>query len=118
MFARIVVALYAFLLMTMPGEAGTRLSAAEISALAPGEYVGTWKGKKKLHLTLNPNGTVRGTVNGIGYRGKWYVSGQSLCVVFRIMGTEKTKCGGIHRQGAWLVGYYKQGTPRLRLRAG
>jgi hypothetical protein len=108
MFSRLAVALYAFVLMTMPGEAGARLSAAEISALAPGEYVGTWKGKKKLHLTLNTNGTVRGTVDGHNYKGKWYVSHQSLCVVFRIMGTEKTKCGGIHRQGAGLVGYYNK----------
>src|SRR5215216_1354516 len=82
MYSRLVVALYAFVLMTSYGQAGTRLSASEIRALAPGDYVGTWKAKRKLHLTLNTNGTISGSVDGFRYRGNWYVSGQSLCVAF------------------------------------
>jgi hypothetical protein len=118
MYSRLVVTLYALLLMTSSGEAGTRLSAAEISALAPGSYVGTWKAKRKLQLTLNTNGTISGSVDGYSYRGNWYVSGQSLCVAFKIMSVGKTKCGDIRRQGAWIVGYNnKKGEPRIRLRA-
>ncbi|MGH6874410.1 MAG: hypothetical protein ACREDW_05305 [Aestuariivirgaceae bacterium] len=118
MYSRLVVALSAILLMTSSSHAGTRLSAAEINALAPGDYVGTWKGKRKLHLTLNSNGTISGSVDGFRYRGNWYVSGQSLCVGFKIMSAAKTKCGDIRRQGAWLVGYSnKKGEPRIRIRA-
>jgi hypothetical protein len=118
MYSRLVVAVYALLLMTSYGQAGTRLSAAEIRALAPGDYVGTWKAKRKLHLTLNTNGTISGSVDGFRYRGNWYVSGQSLCVAFNVMSVGKTKCGDIRRQGAWLVGYNnKKGEPRIRIRS-
>jgi hypothetical protein len=118
MYSRLVVAVYALLLMTSYGQAGTRLSAAEIRALAPGDYVGTWKAQRKLHLTLNTNGTISGSVDGFRYRGNWYVSGQSLCVAFNVMSVEKTKCGDIRRQGAWLVGYNnKKGEPRIRIRS-
>jgi hypothetical protein len=118
MYSRLVVAVYALLLMTSYGQAGTRLSAAEIRALAPGDYVGTWKAQRKLHLTLNKNGTISGSVDGFRYRGNWYVSGQSLCVAFNVMSVEKTKCGDIRRQGAWLVGYNnKKGEPRIRIRS-
>ena len=118
MYSRLVVALYAFVLMTSYGQAGTRLSASEIRALAPGDYVGTWKAKRKLHLTLNTNGTISGSVDGFRYRGNWYVSGQSLCVAFNVMSVGKAKCGDIRRQGAWLVGYNnKKGEPRIRIRS-
>jgi hypothetical protein len=118
MYSRLVVALYAFLLMTSYGQAGTRLSADEIRALAPGDYVGTWKAKRNLHLTLNTNGTVSGSLDGYRYKGNWYVSGQSLCVAFKVMAIGKTKCGDIRRKGAWLVGYNnKKGQPRIRIRA-
>jgi hypothetical protein len=118
MYSRLVVALCAFLLMTLSSQAATRLSAAEINALAPGSYVGTWKASRKLHLTLNTNGTISGSVGGYNYRGSWYVSGQSLCIAFKIMSVAKTKCGDIRRQGAWLIGYNnKKGEPRIRLRA-
>jgi hypothetical protein len=115
---RIILALCALVLMTAPGDAGSRLSAAEIKALAPGVYVGSWKGKLQLHLTLKQNGTVSGTVDGQYHAGRWYVSGGNLCLVFKILVFQKTKCGAISRQGAWLIGYYnKKGKPRIRLRA-
>ena len=118
MYSRLVATLSALLLMTSHGHAGTRLSAAEIRALAPGDYVGTWKAKRKLHLTLNTNGTISGSVDGYRYGGNWYVSGQSLCVAFKIMSVAKAKCGDIRRQGAWLVGYNnKKGEPRIRIRS-
>jgi hypothetical protein len=104
--------------MTVSSEAGSRLSASEIRALAPGEYVGTWKAKRQLHIVLNTNGTIHGSMSGFRYGGKWYVSGQNLCIAFRVMAVAKTKCGAIRRQGAWLVGYYnKKGVPRIRLKA-
>ena len=117
MLYRLFLALSLLVSMAMPGEAASRLSGSEIKALAPGVYVGTWKGKRKLHLTLKQNGTVSGTVDGHRHSGRWYVSGANLCLVIRVMGFQKTKCGTISRQGAWLVGYYKEGKPRVRLRA-
>jgi hypothetical protein len=118
MFSRLIIALCFCILMSVSSEAGPRLSASEIRALAPGEYVGTWKAKRKLHIVFNANGTIHGSMSGFRYGGKWYVSGQNLCIVYRILTVEKTKCGAIRRQGPWLVGYYnKKGVPRIRLRA-
>jgi hypothetical protein len=118
MVYRLLFALSLLVSMAMPSEAASRLSGAEIKALAPGVYVGSWKGKRQLHLTLRQNGTISGTVDGRRYSGSWYVSGANLCLVIRVMVFQKTKCATISRQGAWLVGYYnKKGKPRIRLRA-
>lgn len=117
MVYRIILALCLLVSLAMPGAAGSRLSGSEIKALAPGVYVGSWKGKRQLHLTLKQNGTVSGTVDGRHHSGKWYVSGDNLCLVIRVLVFQKTKCGSISRQGSWLVGYYKKGKPRIRLRA-
>jgi hypothetical protein len=112
-----MIVLYAFLLMTVSAEAGAQLTAAQINALAPGSYVGTWKNKRQLRLTLSSNGTISGSVDGFRYKGRWHVAGQSLCITFQLMALSKTKCGTIRRQGASLVGYYnKKGEPRIRLK--
>jgi hypothetical protein len=118
MIIRIILSLLVLLCVSLGAEAGQRLSSAQISALAPGYYVGTWKGKRQLSLRLQPNGRISGTVDGQYHAGRWYVSNGNLCLVFRILVFEKTKCGAIHRDGRWLIGYYnKKGKPRIRLRA-
>src|SRR4026207_1547451 len=118
MVSRIILVLLVLLCVTFRAEAGQRLSSAQISALAPGFYVGTWKGKRQLNLKLASNGKISGTVDGQYHSGRWYVANGNLCLVFRILVCEKTKCGAIHRNGRWLVGYYnKKGKPRIRLRA-
>lgn len=118
MLSRLIGVLCALVLMTATVEAGAQLTAGQINALAPGSYVGTWKNKRQLRLSLSTNGTITGTVDGFNYKGRWHVSGQSLCVTFQLMSLSKTKCGTIRRQGAWLVGYYnKKGEPRIRLKA-
>jgi hypothetical protein len=116
MFGRILVSLLALLWVSAPAEAGPRLTAAQIAALAPGYYAGTWKGKRQLYLRLSPDGTISGTVDGARHSGKWYVSNGNLCLVFRVLALQKTKCGTIHREGSGFVGYYKKGRPRMRLR--
>ncbi|HEY7750339.1 MAG TPA: hypothetical protein VH933_16885 [Aestuariivirgaceae bacterium] len=117
MFSRVVLAALVLLFASLPSHAAQRLSAAQISALAPGNYVGTWKGKRQLNLRLSSNGVVSGTVDGIHHSGRWYVSDGNLCLEFKIIIIKKTKCGEIRREGRWLVGYYKKGKPRIRLRA-
>lgn len=117
MVYRAILALCLLIVMSIPVGAASRLTGDEIKALAPGVYIGTWKGKRKLHLTLKQNGTVSGTVDGRHHSGSWYVSGNDLCLVFRVLVFKKSKCGAISRQGTWLVGYYKNGKPRIRLRA-
>lgn len=116
MFSRIIFSLLVLLCVSFSAEAGQRLSEAQITALAPGKYVGTWKGKRQLNLRLSANGTIAGTVDGRYHSGRWYVSNGNLCLVFRILIFQKTKCGAIHRDGVWLIGYYKKGKPRIRLR--
>jgi hypothetical protein len=117
MISRIILSTLLFLLVSFSAEAGQRLSSAQISALAPGSYVGTWKGRRQLALKLSPNGSIAGTIDGKYQSGRWYVSGANLCLVFRVLVLQKTKCGSIHRDGKWFIGYYKKGKPRLRLRA-
>jgi hypothetical protein len=116
MFSRILVSLLALVWVSTSAEAGPRLTTTQISALAPGYYAGTWKGKRQLYLKLSPDGTISGTVDGARHSGRWYVSNGNLCLVFRILVLQKTKCGTIHRDGSWIVGYYKKGKPRIRLR--
>jgi hypothetical protein len=117
MISRIILSLLVLLCVSVTAEAGQRLSSAQISALAPGHYVGTWKGKRQLSLRLSPDGKIAGTVDGQYHSGRWYVSNGNLCLVFKILVFQKTKCGAIHRNGRWLIGYYnKKGRPRIRLR--
>jgi hypothetical protein len=116
MVYRVVLALCAFILVTAPGNTGPRLSPAEINALAPGVYVGSWKEKKELHLTLDKDGTVSGTVDGRYHVGTWYVSDEEFCIEFTIIIFEKTKCDSIYREGDWLVSYSKKGKVRIRLK--
>jgi hypothetical protein len=118
MISRLILGLLVLLCVAFKAEAGQRLSSAQISALAPGYYVGTWKGKRQLSLKISPNGRISGTVDGQYHAGRWYVANGNLCLVFKILVFEKTKCGAIHRDGRWLIGYYnKKGRPRIRLRA-
>lgn len=117
MLYRLLLALSLLIAMALPSQAGSRLSGSEIKSLAPGVYVGTWKGKRKLHLNIRQNGTISGTVDGRRHSGSWYVSGDNLCLVVKVLVIRKTKCGAISRQGSWIVGYYKEGKPRIRLRA-
>jgi hypothetical protein len=118
MISRIVLGLLVLLCVSLEAEAGQRLSSAQIAALAPGHYVGTWKNKRQLSLRLSPDGKIAGTVDGQYHSGRWYVADGNLCLVFRILVIQKTKCGAIHRNGRWLIGYYnKKGKPRIRLRA-
>jgi hypothetical protein len=102
---------------TPSGAAGKseRLSEAEIDALAPGEYVGTWKGKKQLHLMFNEDGTVSGTLDGRYHEGQWHVSEDELCIEFTILIFEKAKCDAVYREGDSVVSYNKKGKPRIRL---
>ena len=93
MFSRIMFSLLAFLCVTFPADAGQRLTTVQISALAPGYYVGTWKGKRQLNLRLSPNGKIAGTLDGRYHSGRWYVSNGNLCLVFRILVIQATKCG-------------------------
>jgi len=119
MMSRIFLSLLVFLCVSSyNAEAGQRLSSAQIAALAPGHYVGTWKNKRQLSLRFSPDGKIAGTVDGRYHSGRWYVAGGNLCLVFQILVIKKTKCGAIHRNGRWLIGYYnKKGKPRIRLRA-
>jgi hypothetical protein len=118
MMSRIFVILCAFFILGIKADAAERLTTAQIMALAPGTYVGTWKNKLQLNLNFSPNGTIAGTVDGKQHSGRWYVSNGNLCLVFKVLIIEKTKCGSIHRAGQWLIGYFsKKGKPRLRIRS-
>jgi hypothetical protein len=98
-----------------PPPAPERLSGEEIQALAPGEYVGTWKGKKQLHIFLSEDGTLHGTVNGKPQKGKWHIKDEKLCIQFRVLFIETVRCDAVYRQAEWLVSFNKKRESRIRL---
>jgi hypothetical protein len=92
-----------------------RLTAEQIQALAPGEYVGTWKGKKQLHIFLSEDGTLQGTVNGKPQKEKWHIKDEKLCIEFRVLFIDTVRCDAVYRQAEWLVSYNKKRESRIRL---
>jgi hypothetical protein len=99
----------------MQAVASERLSSDELHALAPGEYVGTWKGKKQLHIFLSEDGTLEGTVNGKPQKGRWHIEDEKLCIEFRLLFLQTVRCDAVYRQAEWLISLNKKGESRIRL---
>ena len=104
------------LLLGAPATASERLTETQIRALAPGQYVGSWKSKISINLHLDQDGSIYGYVKGVYRRGKWYVDNGQFCLTFTILIFSRTECGEIMRDGGWYIGLYKKGKPRLRMR--
>lgn len=104
------------LVLGQPASAAEKLTEAQIRALAPGQYVGSWKNKISVNLRLDPNGSIYGYVKGIYRRGSWYVDNGQFCLTFSILIFSRTECGEILRDGSSYIGLFKKGKPRLRMR--
>ena len=103
------------MLETFAALAFERLSGEEIPTLAPGEYVATWKGKKRLHIFLSEDGTLHGTVNGKPQKGRWHIKDEKLCIEFRVLFIDRIRCDAVYRQAEWLVSFNKKRESRIRL---
>lgn len=100
------------------GEYGRRLADAELQALAPADYAGTYKDKLQLVIQLKPNGKATGTADGKFHRGTWRVKNGEFCLTVHFLVFRKTKCSAVFQNGDSYFGMFnKHGKPRLKLRA-
>jgi len=79
-----------------------RLSAQSIKNLFPGHYEARVKGYKVL-FSAHRGGKLVGQAFGREDRGKWFVKGRRLCVVWRQWTKGEAKCGSVSKRGKWYV---------------
>jgi hypothetical protein len=111
-----IAAVFAPLVLLSPlagAKAAETLSADEIRALFPGEYVAVWKDKLTVDVEAEGDGVVRGTLGFLSGSGRWSIEGDELCLSY----LKKLKCGPVLKDGAWYLGLLRSdGRPRLRFR--
>lgn len=104
------------LMATQTATAAQKLSAAQLTALAPASYAGFLNGNKAATISLYTGGQIVGRTEGKYEVGKWFVQGSQLCIQFKVWTSNKPRCGAVFRDGPWLVGLNKDGEPQVKLR--
>lgn len=98
-------------------DASQKLSASEIKALFPGQYVAVWKDKRRVQIQAGNNGEVYGVMGVLYDTGRWWIDGDQLCLSFRWWTANEPRCSEVLRDGAWYLGMIRSnGRPRLRFR--
>ena len=97
----------AVLTATAPAEAGS-LAKGEVTKLFPGQFEAKVKGYR-VSFTGSPGGALAGQAYGQKDKGRWYMQGSSLCVVWNKWTKGKAHCGAISRQGGWYVAVNGEG---------
>ena len=82
-------------------EAGP-LAKGEITKLFPGQFEAKVKGYR-VSFAGSRNGSLAGQAYGQQDKGRWYMQGSSLCVVWAKWTKGKAHCGQITQQGGWYV---------------
>lgn len=82
-------------------EAGS-LGQAEITKLFPGQFEAKVKGYR-VSFAGSRGGALAGQAYGQKDKGRWYMKGSSLCVVWNKWTKGEAHCGEITRQGGWYV---------------
>jgi hypothetical protein len=114
-----IAALPALLLsgLATAAEARQTLSAGELRALFPGQFVAVWKDKQRLEIDAGQGGEVRGGVGVLSSSGRWSIAGNELCLSFAMWTGKKVRCGRVFKDGGWYLGLLRSdGRPRLRFR--
>ena len=118
-----LLASLAFLAINSPLPAQTTATAAEainaqaLKGLFPGKFEAVWKGKQKLMIGAEANGTLKGYSEGKFDSGRWEISGNKLCVSFIVWTGGNRKCSEVYRNGGWYMGLLKKsGEANLRFR--
>jgi hypothetical protein len=88
-------------------EAGS-LGKGEVTKLFPGQFEAKVKGYR-VAFTGTKGGTLSGSAYGQQDKGRWYMSGSALCVVWNKWTKGKAHCGEITRQGGWFVAVNGEG---------
>lgn len=99
-FAAALIGAAAFSLAA-PAGAGP-LAKSDIAGLFPGQFEAKVKGYR-----VSFTGTRSGSLHGVAYgqqdKGRWYMQGSSLCVVWSKWTKGKPHCGQISQKGGWYV---------------
>lgn len=82
-------------------EAGS-LGKGEIAKLFPGQFEAKVKGYR-VAFTGSRGGGLSGRAFGQQDKGRWYMQGSALCVVWTKWTKGKAHCGQLVRQGGWYV---------------
>jgi hypothetical protein len=82
-------------------QAGS-LGGNDIARIFPGQFEAKVKGYR-VFFSGTKGGRLAGEAYGQQDSGRWYVSGSSLCVVFKKWTKGEAKCGAISQQAGWYV---------------
>jgi hypothetical protein len=88
-------------------EAGS-LGKGEIAKLFPGQFEAKVKGYR-VSFAGSKGGALSGSAYGQQDKGRWYMQGSTLCVVWNKWTKGKAHCGQITQQGGWYVAISKEG---------
>ena len=78
------------------------LARSEVTKLFPGQFEAQVKGYR-VSFAGTRGGTLSGRAYGQQDKGRWYMQGTALCVVWTKWTKGKAHCGEIQRQGGWYV---------------
>ncbi|WP_395664008.1 hypothetical protein [Aestuariivirga sp.] len=91
----------AALTLSSGADAGS-LGKGEVTKLFPGQFEAQVKGYR-VSFAGTRGGTLSGRAYGQQDKGRWYMQGTALCVVWTKWTKGKAHCGEIQRQGGWYV---------------
>jgi hypothetical protein len=97
------IAMAAVAAMAFAGPAGAGpLAKAEVARLFPGQFEAKVKGYR-VSFSGSRSGALQGEAYGQQDTGRWFMKGESLCVVWEKWTDGKPRCGRITQQGGWYV---------------
>ncbi len=88
-------------------QAGS-LGKAEVTKLFPGQFEAKVKGYR-VSFSGSRGGTLAGQAYGQQDKGRWYMQGSQLCVVWSKWTKGEAHCGQISQQGGWYVASSAEG---------
>jgi hypothetical protein len=103
-FKAIIAAAAVYVVIVAPASAGA-LTAAELRALAPGNYAVSIYGLVKMTISMQPGGSISGiTSKKKRDSGFWSVNGDKLCIRWNRWLKKKTRCTGLSGQNGTYSG--------------
>jgi len=88
-------------------QAGS-LGKAEVTRLFPGQFEAKVKGYR-VSFSGSRGGALAGSAYGQQDKGRWYMQGKQLCVVWNKWTKGEAHCGQITQQGGWYVASSAEG---------
>jgi hypothetical protein len=98
------------------GNAGQRLSAAQIMQLFPGTFEGVYAEDMTIIIEASPDGALSGTMGYLSDTGRWGLDGNQICIRWDTWLSRKVKCRYVEYVNGWYRAVKDDGRWRLRLR--